>query len=96
MFVVERSATIRQTEFIHVREFLRALGQLLNGGVKDKNGEIISQAAIIMFSDDAEKIFTFEESNRPGGFDKAVRLLPVQCVEDDQERREPWVLLFVR
>lgn len=59
-----------------MRKFLIKVGDSLQVGERNEAGEIIGQAAIVTFSEDANERINLKESDTPGAFTQAVQRMP--------------------
>ena len=76
IFVLDRSSSIRPSDYDSMRKFLEIVGKRLKVGERNENGEVIGQAAIVTFSEKGERRITLKESQTPGRFASVVRTMP--------------------
>lgn len=76
IMVLDRSSSIRPTDYEHMRDFLLSIGETLKIGQRDENGDIIGQGSIITFSEEGTLRISLKESRRPGRFAEVVRNMP--------------------
>ena len=76
IFVLDRSSSIRLSDYDKLRRFLTKMGKELKIGEKDENGEILGQGAIVTFSERGERRLTLEESVEAGKFLDVVETMP--------------------
>ena len=76
IFVLDRSSSIRTTDFDLMRTFLLSLGEKLKIGKRDAEGEIIGQGAIVTFSEKGTTRITLKQSQTDGRFERVVKTMP--------------------
>lgn len=76
IFVLDRSGSIRRSDFDLMRMFLLSFGEDLKIGGRDSKGEIVGQGAIVTFSERGTKRITLKESQTPGRFAEVVKNMP--------------------
>ena len=76
IFVLDRSGSIRPSDFDLMRMFLLSFGENLKIGERNSKGEIVGQGAIVTFSERGTKRITLKESQTPGHFAKVVKNMP--------------------
>lgn len=72
IFVVDRSGSVRPSDYDEMRKFLEIVGKVLQIGVKNDQGEVIGQGAIVEFSEEADISITLKQSQTPGEFTRVV------------------------
>lgn len=75
-FVVDRSGSIRPGDYDEMRDFLSVVGQDLQIGVRNEEGELYGQGALVTFSEEANVRITLKDSVTPGAFDRLVKNMP--------------------
>ena len=76
IFVLDRSSSIRRSDFDLMRKFLLSLSEKLRIGERNSKGEIVGQGAIVTFSEKGTTRITLSESQQPGRFDTIVKSMP--------------------
>lgn len=76
IFVLDRSSSIRISDFNLMREFLLSLGEKLRIGERNSKGEVVGQGAIVTFSEQGTTRITLQQSQTPGRFAQIVRGMP--------------------
>ena len=76
IFIVDRSGSIRPSDYTQLRKFLIFVGDALQIGVKNEEGEVLGQGAIVTFSEESVIRITLEGSRNPGNFTKVVNEMP--------------------
>ncbi len=76
IFVLDRSGSIRDDEYNKLREFVQHIAKYLKVGVRNEEGEIIGQAAIVTFSELGEKRITLAESQDAKKFYDLIETMP--------------------
>ena len=76
IFVLDRSSSIKPSDYDQLRTFLKVFGKRLKIGEKNENGEILGQGAIVTFSERGERRLTLEESVEAGKFVDVVETMP--------------------
>ena len=72
VFVIDRSGSIKDSDYKAMRKFLNAIGHGFQIGERNSDGEIIGQGAIVTFSDNTEVAITLKESQQSGRFGRVV------------------------
>ena len=75
-FVIDRSGSIRGADYDQMRRFLTVVGEDLQVGVRDDEGALYGQAAMVTFSEEATIQITLRESDTPGAFADKVKSMP--------------------
>lgn len=70
--VIDRSASVKTPDYNQMRDFLKALARGLQIGVRNKEGDVIGQGAIVTFSEKATIQGTLKASQEPGRFEDVV------------------------
>ena len=76
IFVLDRSSSIKPSDYDQLRTFLKVFGKRLKIGEKNENGEILGQGAIVTFSERGERRLTLAESVEVGKFLDVVKTMP--------------------
>lgn len=74
--MLDRSGSIRPSDYDKMRSFLDIVGNELKIGEKNEKGEVIGQGAIVTFSEVGEKRITLKESQDGDRFFTVVRSMP--------------------
>ena len=73
---MDRSSSIRRSDFDFMRMFLLSFGENLKIGERNSKGEIVGQGAIVTFSEEGTKRITLKGSQTPGHFAEVVKNMP--------------------
>ena len=76
IFVLDRSSSIRRSDYDLMREFLLSLGKKLRIGERNSKGEVVGQGAVVTFSEVGTTRITLQQSQTPGRFEQIVRNMP--------------------
>ena len=76
IFVLDRSSSIKPSDYNKMRMFLTLVAERLKIGERDENGEVIGQGAIVTFSERGERRITLTESRDTGKFKNIVNTMP--------------------
>ena len=76
IFVLDRSSSIKPSDYDKMRMFLTLVAERLRIGERDENGEVIGQGAIVTFSEKGVKRITLTESRAAGRFEDVVKRMP--------------------
>ena len=76
IFVLDRSSSIKPSDYDKMRMFLTLVAERLRIGERDENGEVIGQGAIVTFSEKGERRITLTESRDTGKFKNIVNTMP--------------------
>ena len=59
-----------------MKDFLTTVGDALQIGVRNSEGDVLGQGAVVTFSEEANTQITLKQSDTPGAFDRAVENMP--------------------
>ena len=76
IFVLDRSGSIKPSDYDQMRKFLIIIGKRLKVGETNEDGEVIGQAGIVTFSERGERRLFLKDSKRPGRFASTVERMP--------------------
>ena len=76
IFVLDRSSSIKPSDYDEMRKFLKMIGKRLKIGERNEIGEILGQGALVTFSERGEKRLTLAESVEAGKFVDVVETMP--------------------
>ena len=76
ILVLDRSGSIRPSDYNEMREFLKILAHSLQIGVRNEQGEVIGQGGLVTFSEAGTTRITLQESRGPGLFEEVVDRMP--------------------
>ena len=76
IFVLDRSSSIRPSDYEHMRHFLTRISEILQIGERDEKGDVIGQGAMVTFSEEGTLRIGLKESRTKGRFLQVVETMP--------------------
>ncbi|XP_028398895.1 uncharacterized protein LOC114521039 isoform X22 [Dendronephthya gigantea] len=76
IFVLDRSSSIRTSDYDLMRKFVIDLAKKLRVGERNSEGEVVGQAAVVTFSERGTVRINLKRSQTPGRFENVVNNMP--------------------